>query len=78
MTDQRTETIETETNEAVAAPRETVASRRAASAARSGRGPDGILLDPDAARAEARRGWIMLTLMFVGGAVLVAIAAVAT
>ncbi|HET6506665.1 MAG TPA: hypothetical protein VFG42_07740 [Baekduia sp.] len=42
------------------------------------RGPDGLLLDPDAAKAEARRGWIMLTSLFAGGAVLVAIAAIAT
>lgn len=42
------------------------------------RGPDGLLLDPDAARAEARRGWFMLTSLFVGGAVLVALAALVT
>jgi len=42
------------------------------------RGPDGLLLDPDAARAEARRGWLMLTALFVGGAVLVALAAIVT
>ena len=42
------------------------------------RGPDGLLLDPDAARAEARRGWIMLTALFVGGGILVALAAMAT
>jgi hypothetical protein len=42
------------------------------------RGPDGLLRDPDAARAEARRGWIMLTQQFVGGAVLVALAALVT
>lgn len=42
------------------------------------RGPDGLLVDPDAARAEARRGWIMLTSMFVGGAILVALAAFVT
>jgi hypothetical protein len=42
------------------------------------RGPDGLLLDPEAAKAEARRGWLMLTSLFVGGALLVALAALAT
>lgn len=42
------------------------------------RGPDGLLLDPAAARAEARRGWIMLTSLFVGGGLLVALAALVT
>lgn len=42
------------------------------------RGPDGLLTDPDAARAEARRGWVMLTSFFVGGALLVALAALVT
>jgi hypothetical protein len=42
------------------------------------RGPDGLLLDPAAAKAEARRGWFMLTSLFVGGAILVVIAAIAT
>jgi hypothetical protein len=42
------------------------------------RGPDGLLVDPEAAKAEARRGWIMLTSLFVGGALLVALAALAT
>lgn len=42
------------------------------------RGRDGLLLDPEAAKAEARRGWIMLTSMFVGGALLVALAAFVT
>lgn len=42
------------------------------------RGPDGLLIDPDAAKAEARRGWLMLTSLFVGGAILVAVAAMAT
>lgn len=42
------------------------------------RGPDGLLLDPEAAKAEARRGWIMLTSLFIGGGVLVALAALVT
>lgn len=42
------------------------------------RGRDGLLLDPDAAKAEARRGWIMLTSLFVGGAILVVLAALVT
>jgi hypothetical protein len=42
------------------------------------RGPDGLLLDPEAAKAEARRGWIMLTSLFVGGALLVVLAALVT
>jgi hypothetical protein len=42
------------------------------------RGPDGLLTDPDAARAEARHGWFMLTSFFVAGAVLVALAALVT
>jgi hypothetical protein len=42
------------------------------------RGPDGLLTDPAAARAEARRGWVMLTSMFVAGGILVVIAAMAT
>jgi hypothetical protein len=42
------------------------------------RGPDGLLLDPEAAKAEARRGWVMLTSLFVGGAILVALAALVT
>jgi hypothetical protein len=42
------------------------------------RGPDGLLLDPEAAKAEARRGWVMLTSLFVGGALLVALAALVT
>lgn len=42
------------------------------------RGPDGLLTDPEAAKAEARRGWFMLTSMFVAGAILVALAAFVT
>jgi hypothetical protein len=42
------------------------------------RGPDGLLLDPEAAKAEARRGWFMLTSLFIGGAALVALAAFLT
>jgi hypothetical protein len=42
------------------------------------RGDNGLLLDPDAARREARRGWVLLTGIFVAGAVLVALAALAT
>ena len=42
------------------------------------RGADGLLLDPAAARREARRGWIMITGVFVGGGLLVALAALVT
>lgn len=42
------------------------------------RGRDGLLTDPAAAKAEARRGWIMLTSLFVGGALLVVLAALVT
>jgi hypothetical protein len=65
MTDQRTETT---THEAAEAPEAT----------RPRRGPDGLLTDPEAARAEARRGWIMLTSLFVAGGLIVALAAMAT
>jgi hypothetical protein len=44
----------------------------------SARGSNGLLLDPEAARREARRGWVMLTGIFVFGAILVAIAALVT
>ncbi|HWI72917.1 MAG TPA: hypothetical protein VNT55_13265 [Baekduia sp.] len=62
----------------------------AAAAARSGedregraadpyaRGANGLLLDPEAARREARRGWVMLTGVFAGGALLVVLAALVT
>lgn len=46
--------------------------------AKTKRGPDGLLLDPAAARAEARRGWIMLTSMFIAGGILVVLAAIVT
>jgi hypothetical protein len=42
------------------------------------RGRNGLLLDPEAARREATRGWVMLTAIFAGGAVLVALAALVT
>jgi hypothetical protein len=42
------------------------------------RGSNGLLLDPDAARREERRGWIMLTGIFVGGGLLVMLAALIT
>jgi hypothetical protein len=42
------------------------------------RGENGLLADPDAARREARRGWLMLTAVFAGGGVLVALAALVT
>lgn len=42
------------------------------------RDDNGLLLDPDAARREARRGWAMLTGIFAGGAVLVILAALVT
>jgi hypothetical protein len=42
------------------------------------RGENGLLVDPAAARREARRGWIMLTAIFAGGGVLVALAALVT
>jgi hypothetical protein len=45
---------------------------------RYARGADGLLLDPAAARREARRGWIMITSVFVGGGLLVALAALVT
>lgn len=48
------------------------------SADRYARGADGLLLDPAAARREARRGWIMITGVFVGGGLLVALAALVT
>jgi hypothetical protein len=48
------------------------------SADRYARGADGLLLDPVAARREARRGWIMITGVFVGGGLLVALAALVT
>ena len=38
------------------------------------RGANGLLLDPAAARREERRGWIMLTGIFVAGGVLVILA----
>ena len=45
---------------------------------RYARSADGLLLDPAAARREARRGWFMITSVFVGGALLVALAALVT
>jgi hypothetical protein len=42
------------------------------------RGSNGLLLDPDAARREERRGWVMLTGIFVGGGLLVGLAAFIT
>jgi hypothetical protein len=45
---------------------------------RYARGADGLLIDPDARRREARRGWVMITAVFVGGALLVALAALVT
>jgi hypothetical protein len=42
------------------------------------RGANGLLLDPDAARREERRGWIMLTGIFVAGGVLVILASLVT
>jgi hypothetical protein len=42
------------------------------------RGGNGLLLDPDAARREERRGWIMLTGIFVAGGVLVILASLIT
>jgi hypothetical protein len=42
------------------------------------RGANGLLLDPDAARREERRGWIMLTGIFVAGGVLVILASLIT
>jgi hypothetical protein len=45
---------------------------------RYARGSNGLLLDPDAARREERRGWIMLTGIFVGGGLLVMLAALIT
>ena len=42
------------------------------------RGANGLLLDPDAARREARRGWIMLTGIFVAGGLLVVLASLVT
>jgi hypothetical protein len=42
------------------------------------RGSNGLLLDPDAARREERRGWILLTGIFVGGGLLVGLAALIT
>jgi hypothetical protein len=44
----------------------------------SARGSNGLLLDPEAARREARRGWVMLTGIFVFGGILVALAALLT
>jgi hypothetical protein len=62
MTDQRPDT--TTTTDAAADP--------------YARGANGLLLDPDAARREERRGWLMLTGIFVGGGVLVILAALIT
>jgi hypothetical protein len=42
------------------------------------RGSNGLLLDPDAARREERRGWLLLTAIFVAGGVLVGLAAFIT
>jgi hypothetical protein len=75
-------TDRTTTPTADAAPREATAVRSTADATPTAdvprRGPDGLLTDPAAARAEARRGWFMLTSMFVAGGILVVIAALAT
>jgi hypothetical protein len=45
---------------------------------RHARGSNGLLLDPGAARREERRGWIMLTGVFVVGGLLVILAALVT
>ena len=42
------------------------------------RGSNGLLLDPEAARREERRGWFLLTAIFVAGGVLVGLAAFIT
>lgn len=42
------------------------------------RGANGLLLDRDAARREERRGWFMLTAVFIVGGVLVGLAAFIT
>ena len=42
------------------------------------RGANGLLLDPVAARREERRGWFLLTAIFVAGGVLVGLAAFIT
>jgi len=76
MTDQRTETTiaaEPETTTAGSAPATTGPATDPYA-----RGANGLLLDPDAARREERRGWIMLTGIFVAGGVLVILASLIT
>jgi hypothetical protein len=76
MTDQRTETTiaaEAETTTTGSAPTTTDAATDPYA-----RGSNGLLVDPAAARREERRGWIMLTGIFVGGGLLVVLASLIT
>jgi hypothetical protein len=73
MTDQGLDATTTDAATEAAATT-TDATPTDAKADRYARGPNGLLLDPDAARREERHGWLLLTGIFIGGGILVVLA----